>query len=83
MPIEVGEPHYRGHTSQRGSQGYFDQPLTQQTFSMSLNESQPQTQGYPAEQSYHAPAYSQHSQHSFSDASQPGFQLSSQVQTAC
>jgi len=66
MP-DGGGPEYAGHPghgSQR-SQGYYDQPLTQQTYSMSLNDSQPQTQGY-------SQGYSQ------SDASQPAFQLSSQ-----
>jgi len=80
---------YAGHASQR-SQGFYDQSaLTQQTYGMSLNDSQPQTQGYHGEPSYQTQQYSQHSQHltdgshasfhmSGGDGSQPAFELSSQ-----
>ena len=55
------------------TQGYDEGSLTQQTYGMSLNDSS-QPQGF-ANQSYPSQGYSQQS---FSDASQPGYQLSSQ-----
>lgn len=78
MPYPSAPPGYAAHASQR-SQGYYDQPLTQQTYNMSMNDSQPLSQGY-ADQTYqHTQQQSQgFTQQSFSDASQPAFQLSSQ-----